>query len=64
MQDILNLPPVTQNSETGHWIMTGEVDVYYDLPSYKCSKCGNISLENGYYCPNCGKKMKKEESDA
>ena len=56
------LPPVTQKS--GKWIMTGEVDVYYDLPSYECSKCGHTSLENGDYCPNCGCRMvEPQESD-
>ena len=51
------LPSVNPQSKTGHWLRTGEVDVFYDLPSYECSKCGQTSLENGDYCPNCGAKM-------
>ena len=51
------LPSVNPQPKTGHWLRTGEVDVFYDLPSYECSKCGQTSLENGDYCPNCGAKM-------
>lgn len=51
---LLRKSSVTPQRPKGHWLMTGEVDVYYDLPSYECSKCGQTSLENGDYCPNCG----------
>jgi len=55
------LPSVNPQPKTGHWLRTGEVDVFYDLPSYECSKCGQTSLENGDYCPNCGAKMQEVE---
>ena len=58
---VKQLPSFTQKS--GKWLMTGEVDVYYDLPSYECSKCGQSSLENGDYCPNCGAKMESEDKE-
>lgn len=33
----------------------GGTDATYD---YKCSLCGEYSVEGTKYCPNCGKKMK------
>ena len=51
---LLRKSSVTPQRPEGHWLMTGEVDVYYDLHFYECSKCGQTSLENGDYCPNCG----------
>ena len=56
-KQLSDLPPVNPQPKTGHWIMTNEVDVLHGLPSYECSKCGQISLENGNYCPSCGAKM-------
>jgi rubrerythrin len=61
ISDIVALPSVNPQPKTGHWLRTGEVDVFYDLPSYECSKCGQTSLENGDYCPNCGAKMQEVE---
>ena len=59
---LFDLPSVKpQEPKTGHWLMTGESDVYYDLPSYECSKCGQTSLEEGDYCPNCGARMVEEQ---
>ena len=52
---------VTPAEKVGHWMRTGEVDVYYDLPSYECSKCEHLSLEDGNYCPYCGAKMQEVE---
>lgn len=60
-REIINAPCYkVKESKTGHWIRTG-TDVYYDLPSYECDKCGQYSLENGKYCPNCGAKMQEIE---
>ena len=38
----------------GHWI---------DIPCgtaslWKCSECGDLELEDSYYCPNCGADMR------
>jgi len=67
---ILQLPPVTPQQKTGHWIEKDgfDGDVYYD-----CSACGEsfclidgTPTDNLYnYCPNCGAKMEESEvSDA
>ncbi len=50
---IKNLPPVTPQPKTGHWI---------DLPfSFECSECGIIRAKetSGKYnfCPHCGARM-------
>ena len=45
----------------GKWTMSNEVNTFYDLPSYECSKCKRLSLEHGDYCPHCGCRMYKEE---
>lgn len=39
-------------------VVLGGTDATYD---YKCSLCGEYSVEGSKYCPNCGKKMSKEE---
>ena len=61
IEDVLNnLPSVTpQEPKTGHWIMTGDyyTGAYGDIDYVKCSCCGEDSLEEGDYCPNCGAKM-------
>ena len=47
--------------QEGVWIYApsgvalGGTDATYD---YKCSLCGEYSVDNTEYCPNCGKKMK------
>ena len=28
---------------------------------FKCSECGDLQLEESYYCPNCGARMDGEE---
>lgn len=47
----------------GHWIMTGDylTTAYGSVDYVKCSCCGEDSLEEGDYCPNCGAKMESEE---
>lgn len=51
---ILGLKP-----KTGHWIMTGDyyTGAYGTIDYVKCSCCGEDSLEEGNFCPNCGEKM-------
>ena len=43
----------------GHWIMTSDylTTAYGSVDYVKCSCCGEDSLEEGDYCPNCGCKM-------
>ena len=31
--------------------------------SYRCTACGNASINDSNYCPNCGAKMKGENED-
>lgn len=47
----------------GHWINTPDyVTCAYGCIDYvKCSECGEDSLEEGDFCPNCGAKMESEE---
>lgn len=60
VDDIEDLPPVTPQPKTGHWIerrsrATGHIESV-------CSECG---AEEGYpyndYCGNCGAKMFEEQ---
>lgn len=45
----------------GHWIMTGDyfTGAYESIDYVKCSCCGEESLEEGNYCPNCGADMRE-----
>lgn len=44
----------------GHWIMTNDylTCAYGSIDYVKCSCCGEDSLEEGDYCPNCGADMR------
>lgn len=48
-----------QESKIGHWIMTSDylTTAYGSVDYVKCSCCGEDSLEEGDYCPNCGTRM-------
>lgn len=48
----------------GHWIECGEPnqDGEFELWFYRCSVCGNASI-NSNYCPNCGAKMDGKGQD-
>lgn len=52
-----------QEPKTGHWIMTNDylTTAYGSMDYVKCSCCGEDSLEEGNYCPNCGQMLKWEE---
>jgi hypothetical protein len=49
--------------KTGHWIMTNDylTTAYGSVDYVKCSCCGEDSLEEGNYCPNCGAEMREVE---
>ena len=56
---IRNLPPVTPQAKTGHWIE--EIDDYGKVIGWHCDKCYE---DSGFttdckwdFCPNCGAKM-------
>ena len=48
-----------QEPRTGHWIMTSDylTTAYGSIDYVECSCCGEDSLEEGDYCPNCGARM-------
>jgi len=48
-----------QEPRKGHWIMTSDylTTAYGSVDYVKCSCCGEDSLEEGNYCPNCGTRM-------
>lgn len=59
---IENLPKVKpQEPKKGNWIMTGDyfTGAYESIDYVKCSCCGEESLEEGNYCPNCGADMRE-----
>lgn len=61
---IENLPKVKpQETKKGNWIKTGDyfTGAYESIDYVKCSCCGEESLEEGNYCPNCGADMREEQ---
>ena len=57
---LAKLPSVTpQEPRMGHWIMTSDylTTAYGSIDYVKCSCCGEDSLEEGDFCPNCGVRM-------
>lgn len=45
----------------GKWIdvtKTGGAELW------KCSECGELELENSYFCPNCGSDMRGEDNES
>lgn len=52
------LPSAQPQRMKGKWIditKTGGDELW------KCSECGELELEDSYYCPNCGADMRKQE---
>jgi hypothetical protein len=47
----------------GKWITTNDyvTTAYGTLDYYRCSCCGEDSLEEGDFCPNCGADMREVE---
>jgi hypothetical protein len=60
---IENLPSVTPTHKIGYWKMTNDylTTAYGSVDYVKCSCCGEDSLEEGDFCPNCGAKMEEVE---
>lgn len=56
---VKQLPPVTPQLKTGHWI--GEENLDGSI-WYMCDNCKEFEFVNYYdYCPNCGAKMEVEK---
>lgn len=60
---IMNLPSVTPQPKTGHWV--ADVDKWGDIVTtvngYRCSECNTFNTDKDNYCHNCGAKMEVEE---
>ena len=57
------MPSVTPQPKMGRWINTGDylTAAYGSVDYVKCSCCGEDSLEEGDFCPNCGARMESEK---
>lgn len=51
--------------QIGHWIPTGAyyTGAYGNIDYVECSCCHYESLEEGYFCPNCGANMDDDNND-
>ena len=65
---IKGMPPVTQKSKTGHWILADEQnkeDVENDNYRFICSECQCSDIHSKWakvpYCWKCGAKMAESE---
>ena len=60
--DVVEVAPAVEESSPceGEWQNTGKLEEWYSY-MYKCSKCGNETLDSGKFCSNCGAKMKEVE---
>lgn len=58
-----NIKALEQEPKKGHWIMTSNyyTGAYGTIDYVKCSCCGEESLVEGNFCPNCGAEMESEE---
>ena len=50
------LPSVTPQPKTGHWI-----DMDEGFSPCECSECKSVEFIKSKYCPNCGARMESEE---
>jgi hypothetical protein len=55
---VKELPSVTPQPNTGHWI---DVEGLDSALWHNCSECGETEFYATDYCPNCGAKMEVEE---
>ena len=51
------LPPAQPQRMRGEWI---DVTKTGNAGLWKCSECGELELEDSYFCPNCGADMRGE----
>lgn len=49
---------ISESVRHGHWDILYNDNIPYTL---KCSECGEYTIVNGKYCPNCGCKMDLDE---
>ena len=54
---IENAPTIEPERKQGRWI---DITKCGGASFWKCSECGELFLEDFYYCPNCGADMQKE----
>ena len=59
-KQLQQLPPVTPQPKTGHWITTRTFMHDGEFYCDKC-KCDSPNNEKWDYCPNCGARMEVEE---
>ena len=59
---ICNLPSVTPQSKTGHWIDARFKDEWYGT-MYICSKCNGEMMGTSDFCPNCGADMREVDAE-
>lgn len=52
---------IATQPKRGKWIVTNDyvTTAYGSLDYYRCSYCGEDSLEEGNFCPNCGADMRE-----
>ena len=56
-EQIKALPSTQPERKTGRWI---DITKCGGASFWKCSECGELFLEDFYYCPNCGADMQNE----
>ena len=52
------VPSAQPERKTGRWI---DITKCGGASFWKCSECGELFLEDFYYCPNCGAKMEVQD---
>ena len=62
---IKELPSVTPQPKTGHWI--SDVDRWGDVVTtvngYRCDKCNAFNSDKDNFCPNCGADMRGDADE-
>ena len=54
---IEHLEQMPSAERRGRWI---DITKCGGCSVFKCSECGDLQLEESYYCPNCGARMEAE----
>ena len=65
VEDIKKMLDSEPQPKRGKWITTNDyvTTAYGSLDYYRCSCCGEDSLEDGNYCPNCGADMRGDADE-